>query len=150
MRYGTCMCSNVNGGKTKILPYNVYTFIFFFIYRPYIFITLIHVILHTRDGYLIYTIITNKYIVNCNINCNHALIIFKLSNVENNNCVNKISIIIHEQLLSIAIAVCMCSSVILVYCHANSLEVYMLLLYFNIQVICMYNTCILIIIIIFI
>ena len=87
----------------------------------------------------------NKYIINCKIKCNHALKIFRVSKVENNNCVSKFSNIIQKQLLlSIAMAVCMCSSMILVYYYEFSLEVYMLLLYYNIQVIYMYNTCILV------
>ena len=99
---------------------------------------------HT-DGYLTHTIIMNKYINNCKIKCNHDLKIYRVSKVENNNCVSKFSNIIQKGLLlSIAMAVCMCSSMILVYCYEISLEVYMLLLYYNIQVICMhmYNTCI--------
>ena len=85
----------------------------------------------------------NTYIINCKIKCNHALKIFRVSNVENNNCVSKFSNIIQKRLLlSIAMAVCMCSSMILVYCYKISLEVYMLLLYYNIQVLCMYCTCI--------
>ena len=69
--------------------------------------------------------------------------IFRVTKVENNNCVSKfLNIIQKPLLLSIAMAVCMCSSMILVY--EISLEVYMLLLYYNIQVICMYNTCILV------
>ena len=93
---------------------------------------------HT-DGYLTHTIIINKYIINCKIKGNHALKIFRVIKIENNNCVSKFSNIIQKRLLlSKAMAVCMCSSMILVY--EISFEVYMLLLYYNIQVICMYNT----------
>ena len=66
----------------------------------------------------------NKYINNCKIKCNHALKIYRVSKVENNNCVGKFSNIIQKGLLlSIAMAVCMCSSMTLVYCYEISLEV---------------------------
>ena len=82
-------------------------------------------------------------VINGKIKGNHALKIYRVTKVENNNCVSKFSSIIQKPLLlSIAMAVCMCSSMILIY--EISLEVYMLLLNYNTQGICMYNTCILV------
>ena len=100
----------------KTLPQCVNIHLLLYLSTIYIYYTYSSESTHT-DGYLTHTIIINKYIINCKIKGNHVLKIFRVTKVEYNNCVSKFSNIIQKLLLllSIAMAVCMYSSMILVY-----------------------------------
>ena len=71
----------------------IYIHLLLYLSTIYIYYTYSCDFTHT-DGYLTHTIIMNNYIINCKIKCNHALKIFRVSKVENNNCVSKFSNII--------------------------------------------------------
>ena len=83
-------------GKPKYsLTMRKHSFTSLFILYIYIYYTYSCDSTHT-DCYLTHTIIMNKYIINCKIKSNHALKIFRVSKVENINCVSKLSNIIQN------------------------------------------------------
>ena len=115
---------------------------------PYLFSICIyyvcsHYYTHT-NGYRTHTIISIKNIVGCKINCVQVKYLIRQSKITNHNRTNVVSHIVRTFLISLAITVCMCSSMLIVYSHVPLLERYALQRYYVIHFVFMYNACILV------
>ena len=126
------------------LPHNAYhSCTSIFILYIYIFIMFVCIIIHTLMAIEL-IIITIINIVGCKINCVQVKYLVRQSKITNHNRTNVVSHIVRTFLISLAITVCMCSSLLIVYSHVPLLERYALQRYYVIHVVFMYNACILI------
>ena len=112
----------------NVLPYLFYICIYYVCSRYYTH----------PNGYRTHTIITIKNIVGCKINYVQVKHLIRQSKIKNHNRTNVVSHIVRTFIISLAITVCMCSSMLIVYSHVSLLERYALQRYYVIHVVFMY------------
>ena len=103
----------------------------------------VHNYTHTKV-FRTHTILTIKNILACKINYIQVKYLIGQYNLKNHNRTNVVSHIVCKFIISLAITVCMCSSMLIVYSHVPLLKRYALQRNYVMHVVSLYNAYILI------